>query len=74
MKVRPLYVGDWILRKVEVTAQQMATNKLTPNQEGPYQIKEETGPGTFRLAKQDGTLLPNPWHFDHLKKYFMQQG
>lgn len=52
----PLYIDDWILKKIEVPVQQMAANKLISIWEGPCQIKEEVKIGTFRLAKPDGTL------------------
>lgn len=68
---RPLQVGDWVLQKIDVTGRQMEATKLTPNWEGPYIIISEVRPGTFRLKKEDDTVLANPWHSDHLKKYYV---
>lgn len=68
---RPLQAGDWVLRKIEVTGRQMEATKLTPNWEWPYIILSEVRPGTFCLKKEDDTVLPNPWHTEHLKKYYV---
>lgn len=57
---RLIYLGDWVLRKIEVTAQRMEADKLTPNREGPYRVHNKVRLGTYQLEKQDGTLLPNP--------------
>lgn len=68
---QPLHVGDWVLCKIEVTGKALEANKLTPNWEGPYKIQNEVKPGTYRLINEEGVLLPNPWHSDHLKKYYV---
>lgn len=46
---RLICVGDWVLRKIEGTIRQIKANKLTPNWEGPYLIKEEVRPRTYQL-------------------------
>lgn len=66
----PICIGDWVLRKIESTVRQIKENKLTPNWEGPYLIKEEVRPGTFQLIDQNGKTLPNPWYVNHLKKNY----
>lgn len=71
MVCRPLKVGDLVLRKIKVTYRQAEANKLTPNWEGPYVIRNEVRPGTYKLSNQDGTLLLNPWHSNHLKRYYV---
>lgn len=68
---RPIHIGVWVLRKIEGTARQIRANRLTLNSEGPYLFKEEIWPGTFHLMDKDGKILPNPWHTNHLKKYYV---
>ncbi|RDX65084.1 hypothetical protein CR513_56289, partial [Mucuna pruriens] len=43
--------GDLFLKR---TLKDGATNKLTPNWEGPYRITKELGKGAFRLEHLDG--------------------
>ncbi|RDY01008.1 hypothetical protein CR513_15720, partial [Mucuna pruriens] len=42
------------------------SNKLTPNQEGPYRIVEEVGRGTYRLEYLDGRKVPCTWNMANL--------
>ena len=58
-KVRSKYfnLGDLVLRKAEVS-QPTEHRKLSPNWEGPYQVRGIIRPGTYQLARPDGALLP----------------
>ena len=66
---RPLKVGDFVLRKMEVVGRANDQGKMTPNWEGPYKIKEEVRDGTYRLETLDGRPVPRTWNVDNLKKY-----
>ncbi|KAL0434159.1 UNVERIFIED_CONTAM: hypothetical protein Slati_2750200 [Sesamum latifolium] len=56
-KVRPckFEVGDLVLRKTENTG---PVGKLDAKWDGPYIITEVIGPGTYKLKRGDGKLLP----------------
>ena len=43
VKLRPLALGDLVLRKVLGTAKNLAWGKLGPNWEGPYRIISVAG-------------------------------
>ena len=43
VKLRPLVLGDLILRKVLGTANKLAWGKLGPNWDGPYHIASMAG-------------------------------
>ena len=45
VKLRPLVVGDLILRKVLGTTKDLAWGKLRPNWEGPYRVTSVAGIG-----------------------------
>ena len=49
IKLRPLTLGDLVLRKVVGTAKNPAWGKLGPNWEGPYRITSEAGIGAYFL-------------------------
>ncbi|RDY11216.1 hypothetical protein CR513_04159, partial [Mucuna pruriens] len=45
----PLRQGDLVLRRV---LKEATTNKLTPNWEGPYRVREDVGHGAFILEQK----------------------
>ena len=49
VKLRPLAVGDLVLRKVLGTTKNPAWGKLGPNWEGPYRITSVAGIGGYYL-------------------------
>ena len=53
MKLRPLVIGDLVLRKVLGTTKNSAWGKLGPNWEGPYQITSVAGIGDYYLEDLD---------------------
>ncbi|KAL0404968.1 UNVERIFIED_CONTAM: hypothetical protein Sradi_2137600 [Sesamum radiatum] len=69
-KVRPrkFKEGDLVLRKTENTG---PVGKLEAKWDGPYIITEVIGPGTYKLKKEDGTLLPRTWNVKNIKKYYV---
>lgn len=71
VKVRPLEVGDLVLRKMEIVGKAGAEGKLTLNWEGSYVIREKVKIGTYRLSTTDGKEIPRTWNVCNLKKYFV---
>ncbi|XP_076904693.1 uncharacterized protein LOC143560236 [Bidens hawaiensis] len=49
--------GDYVFRNVEASNAKLP-GKLAPTWEGPYEIDEVLGKGTYKLKKLDGTLIP----------------
>ena len=45
--------------------------KLNANWEGPYLVKEEIVPGSYRLEDMSGKLLKNSWNASFLKRYYV---
>ena len=70
VKLRPLTLGDLVLRKVVGTTKNSAWGKLGPNQEGPYRITSKTGIGAYFLEDLDKHVVPCPWNVNNLKMYY----
>lgn len=68
-RVKNFDVNDLALRDVEAS-DPTNTEKLQPNWEGPYKVKEIIHPGTYKLENMDGTEVPNTWHGLRLRKYY----
>ena len=60
VKLRPLELGDLVLRKVLGTAKNPAWGKLWPNWEGPYRITSLAGIGAYFLEDLDEHVIPRP--------------
>ena len=60
VKLRPLAVGDLLLRKVLGTTKNPAWGKLRPNWEGPYQITTIVGIGAYYLEDLDEKAVLHP--------------
>ena len=60
VKLRPLELGDLVLRKVLGTAKNPAWGKLGPNWEGPYRITSLAGIGAYFLEDLDENVIPCP--------------
>ena len=63
-------VGDLVLRRVFLNTRDPAAGVLGPNWEGPYQIEDVLDPGTYKLARLNGELVPRYWNDEHLRKYY----
>ena len=63
-------IGDMVLRRVFPATQEPGVGVLGPNWEGPYEIEDEIGSGTYKLKRMDGTIVPRAWNADHLRKYY----
>lgn len=71
VRQKPISVGDFVLRKIEATGKAPQLGKLSPNWEGPYQVIEQIGSGTFRLTTMDGEPLNRPWNADNLRRFYI---
>ena len=70
VKLRPLAVGDLVLRKVLGTTKNPAWGKLGPNWEGPYRITSVAGIGAYYLEDLDEKAILRPWNVNNLKRYY----
>ena len=60
VKLRPLTVGDLVLRKVLGTAKNPSWGKLGPNWEGLYHITSVAGIGAYYLEDLEEKTIPRP--------------
>ena len=70
MKLRPLALGDLVLRKVVGAAKDSSWGKLKPNWEGPFRITSVAGIGAYYLEDLDEKAIPYPWNVNNLKRYY----
>ena len=70
VKLRPLALGDLVLRKVLGSTKNPAWGKLGPNWEGPYRITSVAGIGAYYLEDLDEKIVLHPWNLNNLKRYF----
>nr|GEY47991.1 reverse transcriptase domain-containing protein [Tanacetum cinerariifolium] len=49
----------------------VAGRKLGPKWEGPYEVTEALGDGTYKLRSMDGTILPMTWNIANLKRCYL---
>ncbi|GKB43772.1 hypothetical protein Tco_0888714 [Tanacetum coccineum] len=64
--------GDLVYRNNEASRAE-DTGKLGPKWEGPYEVTEALGKGTYKLRDRDGNQLPRTWNISNLKKCFTAQ-
>ena len=70
VKLRPLALGDLVLRKVLGTTKNPAWGKLGPNWEGPYRIMSVARIGAYHLEDLDEKSVHHPWNVNNLKRYY----
>lgn len=70
VKKRAFRIGDLVLRKVFPPTRDPGTGTLGPNWEGPYRVIAEIRPGTYKIEKLNGKMMPHPWNIEHLRKYY----
>ena len=70
MKLRPLSVGDLVLRKVLGATKNPAWGKLGPNWERPYWITFVAGIEAYYLEDLDEKVVLHPWNVNNLKRYY----
>ena len=70
VKLRPLALGDLVLRKVLGNTKNLAWGKLGPNWKGPYHITSVAGVSTYYLEDLDERAVLHPWNVNNLKRYY----
>ena len=70
VKLRPLALGDLVLRKVLGSTKNPAWGKLGSNWEGPYRITSVAEIGAYYLEDLDEKIVLHPWNLNNLKRYF----
>ena len=60
VKLKPLALGDLVLRKVVDTTKNPAWEKLRPNWEGLYRITSVAGIGSYILEDLDENVILRP--------------
>ena len=70
VKLRPLAVGDLVLRKVLGTTKNSAWGKLGLNWEGLYWITSVAGIGAYYLEDLDEKTVLHPWNINNIKMYY----
>ena len=70
VKLRPLTVGDLVLRKVLGTAKNPTWGKLGPNLEGSYHITSVAGIGAYYLEDLEEKVVPRSWNINNLKRCY----
>ena len=64
--------GDLILQKVGINTREVSVGVLGPNWEGLYIIERVMRPGTYKLKRPDGSIIPRTWNAEHLRPYYQQ--
>ncbi|CAO2163732.1 unnamed protein product [Urochloa humidicola] len=67
VRERFFQVGDLVLHRIQKPT---GLRKLKSPWEGPFQVSQVVGPGTYRLKMDDGQDVPNAWHIEHLRKFY----
>ena len=70
VKLRPLTLGDLVLRKVVGAAKNPAWGKLGSNWEGSYRITSKAGIVAYFLEDLDEHVVPHPLNVNNLKRYY----
>ena len=70
VKLRPLAVGDLVLRKVVGAAKNPAWEQLGPNWEGPYHITSVAEIRAYYLEDLEEKAIPHPWNVHNLRRYY----
>ena len=70
VKLRPLALGDLVLRKVLGNIKNPTWGKLGPNWEGTYRITSVVGIGANYLEDLDEKIVLHPWNVNNLKMYY----
>ena len=70
VKLRPLSLGDLVLRKILGNAKNPSWGKLGPTWEGPYRITSVARIGAYYLENLDEKTVPHPWNVNNLRRYY----
>ncbi|GKE51951.1 hypothetical protein Tco_1487107 [Tanacetum coccineum] len=61
------------IREAKSKAKWKDTGKLGPKWEGPYEVTEALGKGTYKLGDRDGKQLSRNWNISNLKKCYVHK-
>ncbi|GJT61766.1 reverse transcriptase domain-containing protein [Tanacetum coccineum] len=64
--------GDLVYRSNEASRVEN-TGKLGPKWEGPYEVTEALGKGSYKLKDRNGRELPRTWNVCNLKKCYIHK-
>ena len=68
-KLRRFIIGEWVMRRI---LEVMQKGKFSEQWEGPYEIKDVLGKGTYKLTNlSNGKDIPRTWNATFLKKYYI---
>ena len=70
VKLRPLGLGDLVMRKILGSAKNPSWGKLGPNWEGPYRITSVARIGAYYLEDLDKKAVPCSWNVNNLRRYY----
>ena len=70
VKLKPLALGDLVLRKVLGNTKKPAWGKLGPNWEGSYHITSVARISVYYLEDLDEKTVLHPWNVNNLKMYY----
>ena len=70
VKLRPLALGNLVLRKVLGNTKNHIWGKLGPNWEAPYRITSVAGIDAYYLEDLDEKTVLHPWNVKNLKMYY----
>ena len=59
---RDFNIGDLVLRKIQSSE---GMHKLSSQWEGPFVVSQVIRPSTYKLKRDDGSDVPNPWNIEH---------
>lgn len=58
VRERKFMIEDLVIRCVFLNTRDLTAGVLRHNRKGPYQIEEVLDPGTYKLARLNGELVP----------------
>ena len=67
MQERDFHIDDLVLRRIQST---VGSYKLSSPWEGPFIVSSMVVLGTYRLQREDGTDVGNPWNIEHLRCFY----
>ena len=70
VKLRPLTIGDLVLRKVIGTAKNPAWGKLGPNWEWSYRMTSVAEISAYYLKDLEKKVVLHPWNLHNLRRYY----
>jgi len=73
VKFHLINMVDLVLQTTEAVARSGEHGKLIINWEGPYKVRKQVRPCTYRLATSHGTSIPKTWHSSNPHKRHHQQ-